>query len=58
MIAAPPLLAGAVKVMTACLSPAVTESMAGAPGTQAVVVKRASLPLIAPPLLIPLARKW
>jgi uncharacterized membrane protein YqaE (UPF0057 family) len=35
---APPLLAGAVKVMVACVLPAVAVPMVGAPGTTALTV--------------------
>ena len=38
MIAAPPMLAGAVKLTAACASPAVAVPMAGAPGTIAATV--------------------
>ena len=39
VIAAPPLLAGAVNAMLACVSPAVAVPIVGAPGTIGLTVK-------------------
>ena len=57
MIAAPPSLAGAVKLTVACVLPAVAVPMVGAPGTVAIATV-CVVPLVKPPLTALPARSW